>query len=253
MRSIKYYSISKKGKSSQQNEDYVALPSKKVADRVLAEKGLFFVLCDGLGGATAGEIASRICARTIYEDYYSSNYEKDISLWLINSINAANNRIIGIIDDFPQYKGMGTTLVSLLIRDKEAYINSVGDSRCYLYQSGKFEQISEDQSPAWENYRKGLITKNELTNCKYKNLISEAVGIHVNPMINAYQLPLQENFTFLLCSDGLSDLCTDAEIEEVIAEASGLKNCCNLLYKKAVKQGSMDDISIIMISNYLNK
>ncbi|MFO7897069.1 MAG: protein phosphatase 2C domain-containing protein [Candidatus Cloacimonadales bacterium] len=253
MQRIKYYSISKKGKSSRQNEDFVALPSKKVAKSVLAEKGLFFVLSDGLGGATAGEIASRVCARTIYEDYYASNYEKNIPLWLINSINAANNRIIGLIEDFPQYKGMGTTLVSLLIRDNEAYINNVGDSRCYLYQKGKLEQISEDQSPAWENYRKGLITKDELVNCKYKHLISEAIGIHVNPMINAYQFPLQNDFTFLLCSDGLTDLCTDAEVEEIIAAASSLKSCCNALYKAAIKKGSLDDISLIIVSNYLNK
>jgi len=248
---ISYYSLSKHGCKSCQNEDYVVLPTHKISQKQLAEKGYFFVLCDGLGGSIAGEVASRVCSRTIFEDFYSSSPKKNEQLEIINVIKAANNRILGVIQDFPKYKGMGTTLVSMMIHIDKVYINNVGDSRAYLWQPDKFQQISEDQSPAWENYQNGNVTKDELIECKYKNLLTEAIGIHIDPEILSYQMNLPENFTFLLCSDGLSDVCIDSDISEVIERSESLKDCANNLYNIAIEKGSIDDISIILVSNIL--
>ena len=253
MKSINYYSLSKKGVKSIKNEDFIKIPTQKIPDKELENKGLFFVLCDGMGGHTAGEIASKSCASSLFEEYYSLNEISNIPFVLINGINNANNKIIGVMQDFPQFKGMGTTLVNLLIHQKKAFINNVGDSRLYLYHNNCFEQITEDQSPAWESYKSGIITKDELILYKYKNLISEAIGIHKNPIINSYQLDLPDKFTFLLCSDGLTDNCTDHEINKIIYSCNSLQACARKLYDFAIKKGSLDDISIILVSNQIEK
>ncbi len=249
---INYYSISKHGKKSRHNEDYVAIPSSKFEINKLEKYGYFFVLCDGIGGAKAGEIASKTCAKSLFNNYYQSPPIDDFRLHILSTINSINDKIIGIANDFPQYQGMGTTLVSLLLKDDYAFLNNVGDSRAYIWNQQKFIQITDDQSPAWESYRQGQISKDEILDCKYKNLITEAIGINPEPEILSYQLHLPEKFIFLLCSDGLTDVCLDSELEEIISKTKSLKDGINDLYNLAVDHQSLDDISIILVSNYLD-
>jgi protein phosphatase len=248
---INYFSISKQGKKSEHNEDYVAIPSPKTSIESLEQNGYFFVLCDGIAGAKAGETASRICAKTLFENYYQFPLLDDFQLHILSTITSINDKIWGIANEFPQYSGMGTTLVSLLLKNNYAFLNSVGDSRAYIWNQKKLTQITEDQSPAWKSYKQGDITKDEILKCKYKNIISEAIGIKPEPEILSYHLNLNEKFIFLLCSDGLTDVCFDSEIEEIISATDSLQNGANTLYNLAIENKSIDDISIILISNYL--
>ena len=251
MQKLNYYSLTRKGYKSDKNEDHISVPSKKFKPEMMEKKGYFFVLCDGLGGHSAGEIASKICGRTLFGKYYDDKIHENKSLWLINAINTVNIIIRGIAKDFPEYEGMGTTLLSLLISENIAYINNVGDSRLYLYAHKKFEQITEDQSPAWDDYMNGYLTKDDLIKCKYKNIISEAIGLRDEPTINSYRLELPEKYFFMLCSDGITDECLDDELKQIIDSCSSLQECSMQLYNLAIEKGSIDDISIILVSNYI--
>lgn len=252
MDNIKFYSLTRKGNRAKVNEDYIALPTKVITESMLKKNGYFFVLCDGVGGNTAGEIASRNCARSVFYGYYQSPEIINTSLWIINCIKAANSKIIGIAEDFQHFKGMATTIATALIKNNNLYVSNIGDSRVYLSTPNKFVQISEDQSPAWQKYASGQMSKDEMLSYSLKNLVSEAIGIRKNPEINSYKLSLPEKFTILLCSDGLSDVCTDSEINKILQSSKDIRDCTKDLYNEAIAKGSMDDISIIIASNICN-
>jgi len=248
---LNYYALSRKGKKSPKNEDSCSLPNKYKNKYDLKNKGYLFTVCDGVGGHQAGEVASSICAKLLLKNYYQ-HYDNQYPMkWLENEINILNQRIKEIPPDFPDFPGMATSLVSLLIFNETAYINNVGDSRLYLYSENTLTQITSDQSPVWKLYEKGIISKDEIITQENKNLISQAIGLGSIVEMNSYQIRLPEKFIFLLCSDGLTDVTLDQEIEDVIREMHELRTGTEELYKISQKNHSLDDVTIILVSNYL--
>ncbi len=248
---INYYALSRKGKKSPKNEDSCSVPNKNKKKSDIKNKGYLFTVCDGLGGHKAGEIASSICAKLFKEDYYNNSVDNESEEWLRDEIRNLNKRIMEISRDFLDYYGMSTTLVSLLIHNEHAYINNVGDSRLYLYSQNKLEQITEDQSPVWRMYKKGYITKDEIITHEKKNVLSQVIGLERDIEINSYKISLPEKYIFLLCSDGLTDVTLDKEIEEIISGIEDLKTGAEELYKISQKNNSRDDVTIILVSDYL--
>jgi len=246
-----FNSLTRKGFKSPQNEDYLLLPDLKTQE--LLRLGYFFVLCDGVGGYNAGEIASKICSEWLMTAYYNTNLADDTQFELQRLIKQTNLKIYETAQKDIKLNRMGTTMVSLLIKDEEAFINNVGDSRIYLMSDQKLSQITEDHSPVWELYRNNLISKDDILKDPRKNLITQAMGLkkEVDPYNRIMKLP--EKYIFLLCSDGLTDVTKDQEIEEVLLSCLSCQQCLERLYQLSQKHQSIDDVSMIIISNYLDQ
>ena len=135
-----------------------------------------------------------------------------------------------------RYYGMGTTLVSLLVKNDNSYINSVGDSRLYFLRDRELNQITEDQSLVWPLYKKGIITKNELRLHPENNILTYAVGSEVYltaDNVNRYSCSHREGDLFLICSDGLTDMVPEYIINDIMNGASDLEKCAEQLLKKS--------------------
>ncbi len=242
---IKFVSISKQGKKTPVNQDSFAVPH---SEHNTQDKGYLFVVCDGVGGYRGGEIASKLCCKIFRNDFYLEEKIDNISNWLENEIQLINNEIVaqGLKLGNPS---MSTTMVSLLLKENKAYLNNVGDSRIYTFTNDKLEQITEDHSVVWKYYKQGLITKDEIIQSTGKHLITEALGLYTKPKIDSYFLPVSENCIFLLCTDGLTDVCKDNEIENVLKQNNDLNLTLEELYDLSQKNGSRDDVTMVLIKS----
>ncbi|MEA3499587.1 MAG: Stp1/IreP family PP2C-type Ser/Thr phosphatase [Candidatus Marinimicrobia bacterium] len=253
---INSYHLSRKGKKNIENEDCIVLPeiNKKfnLSSINTNEKGFLYVVCDGMGGHQAGEVASELCSNWLEKDYYESPVTDDIPNWLNNKIKYLNNKLYKLSKEHKEYSGMGTTLVNLLIKDEFAYINNVGDSRLYLFDfdKDKFQQITEDHSEVWKLYEQKIISKEDIITHPRKNIITQAMGIDKNVKQNSYEIKLPKKYLFLLCSDGLTDVMIDDAIQNIIEESSNLEEITESLYNLSQENKSKDDVSIVVVSNF---
>ena len=242
---IKFASISKQGIKKHVNQDCFAVP---LSEHNTQKKGFLFVVCDGVGGYKGGEIASKMCCKIFMNDFYAKENINNISDWLEHEIKIINNEIVAQGIKLGN-ANMSTTLVSLILKENTAYLNNVGDSRIYIFTDDKLEQVTEDHSVVWKYYKQGLITKDEIIQSKKKHLITEALGLNTQPKINEYQIKLSEKFLFLLCTDGLTDVCKDSEIENVLKQNKNLESTIEELYNLSQKNGSRDDVTMVLIKN----
>lgn len=247
---IDYTFLCKKGIKRAKNQDAYFIPPKA---HNTSEKGWLFALADGIGGYEAGDIASQTCCEMLGKDFYAETNLDSIPHWLNDEIIKINSTILemGKQEDT---RNMATTLVSLLIKNELAYLNNVGDSRIYRFKQDKLFQITEDHSVVWEYYIRNIITKDEIIESRNKHLLTEAIGLNRYPSINSYFLTLPAEFCFLLCSDGLTDVATDQQIESVMQKYYvDLDKCARMLYQLALENGSVDDVTIIIVRNKLEK
>jgi len=242
---IKFASISKQGIKKPVNQDCFAVP---LSEHNTQEKGFLFVVCDGVGGYKGGEIASKLCCKIFMNDFYLEDNIDNISDWLEHEIKIINNEIVAQGIKLGN-ANMSTTLNSLLIKENTAYLNNVGDSRIYIFTDDKLEQITEDHSVVWKYYKQGLITKDEIIQNSKKHLITEALGLNTKPKINSYCFPFTDKSLFLLCTDGLTDVCKDSEIENVLKQNQDLNSILEELYILSQKNGSRDDVTMVLLVN----
>ncbi len=250
-----YSFISETGRIRANNEDFIALPEKGLVsglDSFNTEKlGWLFVLCDGMGGANAGEVASSMAAGILLKEYYSIEKKPDDPGFFISEkILEINSRILRRALKVPEFYGMGTTLVSLLLDGKTAYINSVGDSRVYLMRRGVLEQITEDQSLVWEYYKSGKMTKEDIRKHPRNNIITCALGTDPEMLLSSvesYKINAREGDAFLLCSDGLSDMLSDSGIEKIMNDHAGAAETAAALAGEADRAGGKDNISLVLV------
>ncbi|MCD4819707.1 MAG: SpoIIE family protein phosphatase [Candidatus Cloacimonetes bacterium] len=251
---LRFFHLTKCGKKTDVNEDSIAIPTWDPEQiekcNIIENKGFLFVLCDGMGGHLAGNIASHYCSNWMLTDFYNEEKIRDHKKWLSSKIIEINNRIYQLSLEKEEYRGMGTTMVSLLIKNKTAYINNVGDSRLYLYTNKELMQITEDHSLVWEYYKQKKIKKEEMLTSKLKHIITEAVGLKNEPKINEYKIKVPSKFCFLMCSDGITDFVLDKDIKRILKKNNDLQSTAEELCKLAEKNKSRDDITIILIRNY---
>ncbi len=256
---MKYCTITDTGKIRKNNEDYIAVYEhhrKYGIDLINTDDyGKLFILCDGMGGLPGGAVASKMACEMLMKEYYTSDHseytESDDPGYLISvMIKDISRRIMIHGLNNTMYYGMGTTLVSLLIKNDNAYINSVGDSRLYSFRDGRLSQITEDQSLVWPLYKKGIITKDELRMHPENNIITYAVGSEVYltaENVNRYFCTHHENDIFMICSDGLTDMVSEMDISDIIHENSDLDICAGKLLGAALDGGGKDNISIVLV------
>jgi protein phosphatase len=218
------------------------------------------VIADGMGGHNAGEIASAIAITTIMEHLKKqvpsikpvgrvdeeSGYTYE-SIALREAIVAANLAIYEAAQKNPQYQGMGTTVVAALFYDDRASIAHVGDSRLYRMRDEHLEQITSDHTLLRELVDRGFYTEEEALKQVNRNVVTRALGIEPNVVVDVQEEPIKTNDILILCSDGLNDMAPDPEIHSTLVQFSAnLEVSANKLIELAKNHGGKDNISVML-------
>lgn len=246
---MKYALLSDRGSVRKKNEDYV--DNLKVS-----EHSHLFVLADGMGGHNKGEVASETAVETVVqyfqkhsqviETLYQKNDMDRARDFMLRSIDQANDKVYHLSKQEDK-KGMGTTLVLTYLMEKQALIANVGDSRVYLYREGKLRQLTIDNSYVQELMDLGLITQEQAKHHSRKNYITRAIGTSVRSKVDFYDIEIQPGDIILMCSDGLSNMVEEKDVEEILSLKYMPMFSCEQLVALAKQRGGYDNISIILI------
>lgn len=216
---------------------------------VHCKKGCFLV-ADGMGGAAAGEIASRIFTETadqIVPPFAHRTEEKAVELIKKIFFNA-NAKIRAHIQNTPSHKGMGCTADLLLFHHYQGFtLGHIGDSRTYLQRDGHLSLLTRDHSLIQDYLDQGLISKAEARNHRLRNVINKAVGVNEQLELDIIRGPLFKGDFFLLCSDGLTDMVCDENIEKILLKKESLSNSARLLVEQAKAGGGKDNITVVLV------
>ena len=209
------------------------------------------VLADGMGGHQAGEVASKLAVDTIIKyltDTYAADRKESPAKRISEAIRRANATIFDTAHKHEEYAGMGSTIVTVMFRNGELVVGHVGDSRLYRFRQGKLEQMTEDHSVIQELVNRGLFTHEEARASVGKNLVTRALGVDADVLIDVNAVPLEPNDLYLLCSDGLNDVVNDEDIARILAVSSeNLYTAAFKLVTLANQRGGPDNISVILI------
>ena len=232
------------GSNSDQGRVRTSNEDSYVAD---AKAGLFLV-ADGMGGHAAGEVASQIAAETVKEVIAMRRGSDLPGESLRLAVLEANWRVYEAQCQTEEFAGMGTTLTSLCIAGKMYYIAHVGDSRAYLLRNGVLDQLTRDHSLVWSLLEKGMLPKELLSSHPQKNLITRSVGPHAQVEAELRQGEALEGDVFLLCSDGLTDVLTDADICAILSNTRKTpQQLGQLLVDAANDEGGPDNITVVVV------
>lgn len=213
--------------------------------------GSLIAVTDGMGGALAGEVASRLaveCVRDrMLELQASPTYSKfPFPERLRFSIELANLYIHQMSATRAEYNGMGATFTAVGLFGLNAYFGQVGDSRAYLIREGHIQQITRDQSLVGQLVEAGHLTEEEAERHSYRNVILQALGASTNLNVVVDKLEIRDMDTFALCSDGLSNKVRPEEIKASIDQSGSLKEACDALIKLANERGGEDNITVLI-------
>lgn len=201
-----------------------------------------FVVADGMGGASAGEVASKMLIETV-----KKFLSKSLAPWneniLAQAILLANDKILNEARRHEEYSGMGTTATILSLDGEQAYFAHVGDSRLYRLRGDAFEQLTKDHSYVETLIRRGELTPEEARVHPMKNVLMQAVGAIAELHIDKANLPVEHGDIFLLCTDGLTNMIEDATIAKILKTAG---NPADALIEAALEGGGRDNVSVIV-------
>ncbi len=216
-----------------------------------SDEVVWAVVCDGMGGAAGGNIASALAVKVISDkinvSYREQMRDSSIKNMLDSALNAANVEVFDMAESKHELKGMGTTVVCAIVKDGQAYIAHVGDSRAYILKNGEIFQITTDHSMVQDLLDKGKITSEQALNHPNKNIITRAVGVDENIEIDFNQIDLDDDTTLLLCTDGLSNYVSNEEILELTGDGKHYA-FADRLVNKANENGGGDNITAVVIS-----
>jgi serine/threonine protein phosphatase PrpC len=208
-----------------------------------------FVVCDGMGGAAAGEIASRLAVDTLIERMCSEP-EEDLQKALSEAIAAANRLVYQHAEKDSALHGMGTTLVAVIVSDSRALIAHVGDSRCYLFRGGTLSRQTKDHSLVDEQVRLGQLTQDQADRSPLRNVITRAIGTRKTVAAEVSEIDLEQGDLLMLCSDGLTRELPDERIVEILNELEDhdedVEAISGKLVEAANAAGGRDNITCII-------
>jgi len=217
-----------------------------------AELGLY-VVCDGMGGAAGGEIASLLAVETFLaiarQEIQSSPLFNGAvsSVALQRAVAAANRAVIARAQWDIVYRGMGSTLVAARLKGDKLSVINVGDSRAYLIRDGHATQLTEDHSFVAESVRRGMMAAAEAETSPLQSVITRAIGAEPDVRPDLFEVPLQPGDALLLTSDGLTRHVHPHELAEVLSYASTADHACDLLLDLANRRGGSDNITCIVV------
>lgn len=264
MRDIYYDSYSHPGLVRTNNEDNFycggAILTPEARDVPFALSGsadvpCLFAVCDGMGGEADGEMASLAAVQTLDEhaDAIRRAAVDKISLddAVRDCVADANARLCGMMSR--RGSRMGTTLALAVISASHIHTYNIGDSRIYIFKNGKLTQLTEDHTMAVQKFKMGLITKQEAERDRSRHVLTRYLGIFEDEMTLTPDvippIPADDKYRLLLCSDGLTDMVTDGQIETILHDAEGAKDAAESLVKAALDNGGRDNVTCIVIDN----
>ena len=203
------------------------------------------IVCDGMGGANAGEVASRVALETFSQMLQEGGYPPEELMRL--ALERANQAVYCYGWEHPDCRGMGTTLVAALILEETAYVLNVGDSRAYSIREQGIRQITRDHSLVEELLRAGQITPEQARNHPRKNIITRALGTDRHVTGDLYLHRMLPGERLLLCSDGLSNELSDGELRELALHGGPAELGCQRLIDAALARGAHDNVTAVLI------
>ncbi len=222
-------------------------PTNEDAFGFSVEHGIY-VVCDGMGGAAAGEIASSLAVDEVLR-LLTADRQAGIPLPQLagQAVGAANQAVYSRAQRNPRLTGMGTTLVALLAEERRACIFNVGDSRCYRLRKGLLQQVTQDHSLVEEQVRMGRMSHSEALRSPLRNVITRALGTQNLVTPDCFEMGTEPGDVFLLCSDGLTRELPDDAIASNLQSNASLEEKCERLILAAKKAGGHDNITCLLV------
>lgn len=233
------------GNVREQNQDFYRI------DRI-SEEMLLAVVCDGMGGAKSGNVASRLACEVFSEEVLRSvsvdMTPEEIERMLRSALTLANISVYEHSQLSENYTGMGTTLVSALVLRDTVFVLNVGDSRAYHINADGVRCVTVDHSVVEMMVQRGELTPEQAKSHPSKNLITRAVGPSAQVFADVFRVKAEEGDCLLLCTDGLSNQMDDQEILFEVAHGTRKDDCCNRLLQIAKNRGAPDNVTSILIA-----
>lgn len=211
----------------------------------LAAKGLVFIVCDGMGGHEAGQIASELATKT-FIDVYNNHPSLETEFVLRASVAAANRFVLDVARSVPGRKGMGTTLSALVLVQGQGFIAQVGDSRIYRLREGAIEQLTIDHTWVEDMVRGGVLTREVAEVHPNRHMVTRAIGTESDAEPDIFTFSLRENDIYLLCSDGLTNHVSDSELAKTLDENAPGEAAWKLVSSALIGGGSDNTTCIIV-------
>ncbi len=231
------------GKVRQTNQDFYNIEQ-------LEDNLTWVAVCDGMGGACGGNIASasavKVMSEFIINNVNSALKGEEIKANLVKSVEHANEFIYSSSNNNPDLKGMGTTCVCAIINKNKAYLANVGDSRAYFISSDNIFQITKDHSIVQEMIDSGKITEDEAVNHPRKNIITRAIGVSQDIQADCYELDLNEGDIIFICTDGFSNYASNEQILK-LAKESKFEDLAKNAINFANDAGGHDNITVVAL------
>ena len=242
---MQYWGLTDPGCVRAQNQDAYLM---KELDR----NTLLCTVCDGMGGAKSGNVASSLAldvyTQEICRTWKPSMDFRQIEQMMRDAVKLANFTVYDQAQQFSEFEGMGTTLVSVLIHGNEAQIVNVGDSRAYYINRDGIQRITKDHSLVQLMMDRGELTPEQARNYPGKNLITRAIGTEPSVESDQFHLSLNRGDGILLCSDGLSNMMDDQEILFEVVHGVNKQYCCQRLLNIAKRRGAPDNVTSVMVA-----
>jgi protein phosphatase len=210
------------------------------------ERSPVFVVADGMGGAQAGEVASRLAVAHFAQDLAAAEGEEARER-LIQAAQDANAEIFALSEADARRAGMGTTLTAAYVGTREVFIAHVGDSRAYRWRDGELARITEDHSLVEELLRQGRLTVEEAEEHPQRSIITRALGPEPDVEIDTFAVGARDGDVYLLCSDGLTSMVGESAIGDVLAQARDLASAADELVAAALAAGGRDNVTVVLI------
>lgn len=233
---LEAFGLSDPGIVRTNNEDYY----------LLAPAMDLYLVADGMGGAQAGEQASRLAGDTVADFVWKAG--ETSGEVLLRALAEANRKVLQAAEADPSWHGMGTTLTAAWRVGHELLLANVGDSRAYVYQGQQLHIITEDQTWVNEVGRKLGINEDQLKVHPMRHVLTMAIGVSDTLRIHSYAVPLEPGAQFLLCSDGLHGVVDSRTIAEILASDEPLDGKCHALVDAAKRAGGPDNITVVLLA-----
>ncbi len=240
-----YYGLTDRGMVRKQNQDAFLCEEIRLMNAVL------LIVCDGMGGAKSGNVASRMALDEFKEEIFSGlelfGDEKSAAALMKRAAERANSAVYNKGRTDPDCTGMGTTLVAAIVLDGGAVILNVGDSRAYtISRTEHIRQITRDHSVVEDMIQRGEITRAEAKTHPNRNLITRAIGTSDSVEYDLFYIPMKKDDMLMLCSDGLTNIVDDEALSREMLRSDNLRTCCEGLVQEAIARGAPDNVTAVL-------
>ena len=237
---MQVWGITDRGAVRQQNQDAYAV-------KLLEDGRVVALVCDGMGGARAGNVASTMAVERFMEEFLKPGQDGPDEERMGHAASVANQVVYERSVHDADCAGMGTTLVAVLAGEREAVILNEGDSRCYHIDRDGIILVTRDHSLVEDLVERGELTREQARTHPHKNLITRALGAEPVLMADCFRQPMAEGDYLLLCSDGLSNVVNEQEMLYEVIHGGGDERCCRRLLNIALSRGAPDNVTAVLV------